>query len=506
MARRWIDILNCPTRWAQSLSRKSHSSAFWVGLVLCLGITFSLVRPCNADQGEPTSATHFDNAHTGSQADGQPSTSHLLIRALTLRDHRTRVVVIGTTLLGIAAGVIGTFAYLRKRAMMGDALSHATLPGVAGAFMIMGTKNLPVLLTGAAATGVLGVLCVAGLRRIPRIKEDAAIGIVLSVFFGIGMVLMSLVQEMNTGQEAGLNTFIYGKAAALLVQDAQIIGGVTLLVLLGAVLLFKEFRAVCFDSSFAASQGISPTWVDFLMMGLVVLTTVVGLQAVGLILVVALLIIPSAAARFWTDHLVVMTLLAGLIGAVSGWIGSTISASAPRLPTGAIIVIVAGCLFFGSMLFAPHRGVIASLARRWSIARKVALQHLLRALAECEELADRGKTIPLEMVLPKRSWSAAQLRRLIQRATRLALLERSSSSSLQLTTAGRIDAERILRNHRLWEMYLIKYADIAPSHVDRDADEIEHILPVPLVQELERALLDSEATPPSPHGEEGAAR
>ncbi len=428
-----------------------------------------------------------------------------LVRALTLRDYNTRVVVLGTTCLGIAAGVVGTFAYLRKRALMGDALSHATLPGVAAVFLLTARKDLALLVSGAAVTGVLGVLAVVGIRRYSRLKEDAAIGIVLSVFFGAGMVLLSLVQQMDTGQQAGLETFIYGKAAAMLKREAWLIAGTALAVVLGAVLLFKEFRLVCFDQQFAAAQGWPVTLIDLLMMALVVLTTVIGLQAVGLILVVALLIIPAAAARFWTDQMVTMTVLAGVLGAVSGWLGSTVSALLPRMPTGAVIVICAGVLFGLSMLGAPKRGVLASVSRRWRLARKVGHQHLLRALAECEEQHGEGVTLGVEQLLAKRSWSRVHVHRLIRWAARGALLTRLAPDRVSLTAAGRAAAQRILRNHRLWEMYLIQYADIAPSHVDRDADEVEHVLSNGTIAELERALAEKSRIPPSPHAAEVTA-
>jgi len=422
-----------------------------------------------------------------------------LIRTLTLRDYNTRVVVLGVTCLGMAAGVIGSFAYLRKRAMLGDALSHATLPGIALVFLLTGEKNIALLLLGATVTGVLGVLCALALRRVPRIREDAAIGIVLSVFFGIGMVLFSIVQEMSTGNQAGLQGFIYGKAAAMVRSDAVLLAAAAGVVVAGAMLLFKEFRLVCFDQEFAAAQGWPVLLVDLLMMGLVVVTTVVGLQAVGLILVVALLIIPAAAARFWTDRLTTMIVLAGVFGAASGWLGATLSALAGRLPAGAIIVICTGVVFLLSMLFAPHRGVVAGLIRQLALRRRTVFQHLLRALAELEEGRGEGCAASINELLTRRRWTRVTLLRLILRARRAGLLVRGTERRFKLTGAGRIEAQRILRNHRLWEMYLIRYADVAPSHVDRDADEIEHVLPESIVRELERAVAEEAIIPPSPH-------
>lgn len=424
----------------------------------------------------------------------------VLVRTLTLRDYNTRIVVGGTTLLGLAAGVIGTFAYLRRRSMLGDALSHATLPGIAIAFLIVQQKSLPVLLFGAAVTGALGVLCVVGMRAIPRIKEDAAIGIVLSVFFGAGAVLLSIVQQSSTGHQAGLQSFIYGKAAALLRQDALLIAGSAVVVIVGCVLFLKEFRLVCFDKSYAAAQGWPVLVIDLAMMGLLVLTAVVGLQAVGLIMVVALLIIPAAAARFWTDRLIVMVVTAGLIGALSGWLGSTISALTPRMPTGAIIVLCAGGVFGLSMVLAPHRGVLAKVVQRVGMARRVQLQHLLRALAEWEEAHGRAAA-DVSWVLRQRSWSFRQLRFVVERARRGGLVIQDDGV-VGLSDRGRVEARRVLRNHRLWELYLIRYAEVAPSHVDRDADELEHVLPEAIVRELKRALAVATAIPPSPHVQE----
>lgn len=423
------------------------------------------------------------------------------LRALTLQDYNTRIVVIGTTLLGAAAGVIGTFAYLRKRAMVGDALSHSTLPGIAIAFLIAESKSLGALLFGAAVSGTLGVLCVIGLGRFRRIKVDAAIGIVLSVFFGAGMVLMTFIQKMQTGNQAGLDRFIYGKSAGMILSDALLIGAAAVGVALGSVLFFKEFRLVCFDADFGASLGRSPLLIDTLMMTLVVVTTVVGLQAVGLILVVALLIIPAASARFWTDDLRLMTLLAAIIGAASCWVGATFSALVSNVPTGAVIVVCAGIAFFLSMFFAPLRGIAAELIRRATLRRRIAYQNLMRAMAEREEQDGVGASSTFAELRLKRSWTASTLQSLLRRGQRLQEIAILSFDRYALTRPGRLKANRVLRNHRLWEAYLIQHADIAPSHVDRDADMIEHILSPDMVRELELTLSADGDIPPSPHME-----
>ncbi len=429
-------------------------------------------------------------------------TGEQLLRVLTLQDYNTRVVVLGTMLLGVAAGVIGTFMLLRKRALMGDALSHATLPGIGIAFIVMSAaggsgKYLPGLLAGALVSGVTGMACVLLIRHWTRLKEDAALGIVLSVFFGLGIAVLGVIQKMTTGNAAGLESFIYGKTASMLASDAMMIAGVALMVIVACTLLFKEFGLLCFDQAYAGAQGWPVVVLDTIMMALVVAVTVIGLQAVGLILIIALLIIPAAAARFWTDRLPQMVATAAGIGAVSGLVGAALSALVPRMPAGAIIVVVAATIFLVSMVFGSARGVLRRLIEHVRLSRKVARQHLLRALFEWHEESP-ATDMPWNALLAERSWSAASLRRLLAAARREALVE----SAYRLSGAGRVEAQRVVRNHRLWELFLIHYADIAPSHVDRDADRIEHVLDPVIIGELETLLAADEAhldVPPSPH-------
>ena len=274
-----------------------------------------------------------------------------ILATVTLRaGFNSAVVVAGTACLGVAAGVIGSFMLLRKRAMVSDALSHATLPGIALAFLTatalgMEGRNLPVLLAGALFSGVLGVLAIQALSRFTRLPEDAAIGAVLSVFFGVGVVLLSHIQTLATGNQAGLKTFILGQTAAMNRNEAMAIAGLALAALTACVLLFKEFRLLCFDPGFAAGQGWPIVRIDLTLMGLTTLVTVIGLQTVGLILIIALLIVPPAAARFWTEKLWAMLVIAAVLGGVSGWLGASLSALVPRLPAGAVIVLVTGVMF-----------------------------------------------------------------------------------------------------------------------------------------------------------------
>jgi manganese/zinc/iron transport system permease protein len=440
-----------------------------------------------------------------------------IIRVLTMQDYNTRVVIIGTTLLGLAAGLVGTFLLLRKRALLSDTLSHATLPGIALTFILITYlggegKNLIALISGAAVFSVLGTASVILVQRYSRIKDDAALGIVLSVYFGFGIALMGIASRMETGTAAGLSSFIYGKTASMLLFDAMLIGATALGAAIFSILLFKEFSLICFDYHYAATQGWPVVRLDFLMMTLVVVVTVIGLQAVGLILVVALLIIPPSAARFWTHRLGHMLILAGLFGALSGLLGSTFSALMANLPAGAIIVIMAALIFIFSLTFGSASGLLHQLIERRHLTKKVANENLLREMYElyelrCESEPDAKGLIEIEDgvkfkdLLAARAWSPSLLRKTINSANAAGMISEKVDNRFSLTQKGLENAYQVVRKHRLWEAYLVTHADIAPSQVDWGADAIEHVLDQAMIQKLEEMLPDLKDVkmPPSPH-------
>jgi manganese/zinc/iron transport system permease protein len=435
-----------------------------------------------------------------------------ILKVLLLQSHNTRLVVLGTTLLGIAAGLVGSFLLLRKRSLMADALSHATLPGIAIAFGIAVSlggsgKSLPLLLLGATISGVAGIATMLLIRHTTRLRDDVAMGFVLSVFFGVGVASLRMVQDLPGASAAGLESFLYGQTAAMVTSDFLLVAVVAAAASLVSLLFLKEFLLLCFDDAYAAAQGWPTLLLDLLLLALVTAVTVIGLQAVGLILVIAFLIIPPTAARFWTQRLLPMLLIAALVGGASGWLGASISALAPNLPTGAVIVLVAATIFLASMFLAPTRGVVPRLLNQAALRRKEDRQHLLRSAYEIlEAQAGDGpvsnRSFPISALLQRRTWTPRQLRRILRVARREDHLEPTPPDRLRLSEAGFGEAARVTRNHRLWETYLIQHADIAPSHVDRDADLVEHILGAELVRELEAGLpaaLRDQPVPPSPH-------
>ncbi len=433
----------------------------------------------------------------------------LLRETLLLERHNTRLVVIGVSLLGATAGLIGSFLLLRKQSLLGDALSHATLPGIGIAFAVMSAmglsgKSLPGLLIGATVTGLLGVLLVLAIRRTTRLKDDAAMGIVLSVFFGLGVAILNMVQKIPGQSTAGLDSFIYGSTASMVWSDFYLIIATLIVTIAVTFLILKELTLLCFDSNFASTEGWPTLRLDVILMSLVTAVTVVGLQAVGLILIIAFLITPPTAARFWTNNLKHMLWLSTIIGGVSGYLGASISSLYNNLPAGAIIVISAAIIFLISMLFGTARGVLPRYRRHLKLQKKVGRQHLLRSTYEIlentqEEEPLKNLPIPMGLLRKHRYWSKGELSKLIRQARSEDHVERQPSGELRLSESGFGEASRITRNHRLWEMYLITHADIAPSHVDRDADMVEHLLGAEIVQQLEAELELAKATIESPH-------
>lgn len=281
--------------------------------------------------------------------------------------YNTLVILAGTSLLGLVSGLVGTLAVLRRRALAGDALAHATLPGLCLAFLFVGERHLPSLLLGAAATGLFGLACVSILVRSPRVKDDAALALVLGVFFGAGIVLSRWIQNRDSqGSKAGLDSFLLGKTSGMILADVLLITSVSAFVLVVVVLLFKEFRVTLFDTGYARATGWPTAFLDLLLMLLIGLVVVAGLPSVGVVMITSLLVIPSSAARFWTDRFGTMAVVASLFGMAACVSGVVLSTLFDGLPTGALMTLSATTIFAASALFSP-RGALKARHRTQEI-------------------------------------------------------------------------------------------------------------------------------------------
>lgn len=299
-------------------------------------------------------------------------------------DYTLRIVALGAAALGLTSGALGSFAVLRKQSLLGDAISHAALPGIALAFLLTGSKAPLVLVAGAGVAGWVGTLVVMRIVNATRIKEDSALGIVLAVFFGFGLVLLTLIQKRPDASQAGLDRFLFGQAATLLQRDVMIISALGGIALLVAAIFWKEFKLLSFDPDFATSIGLPVRLLDIVLTSVLVLSIVIGLQTVGVVLMSAMVVAPAAAARQWTDRLGRMVVLAGGFGALAGVSGAVISSAAQHVPTGPTIVLCLTALVMGSMAFAPTRGLVWAGVRQ---ARNRRTLHMHAVLADLQTLA-----------------------------------------------------------------------------------------------------------------------
>ncbi len=277
---------------------------------------------------------------------------------MILTDYTFQTVALGAFLLGGISGVLGSFAVLKKQSLLGDGVSHAALPGVVIAFLVSGSKNTEVLLIGALLAGLIAAGMIEIIHRNTRVKFDGALALVMSVFFGLGMVLLTYAQKQPNANQAGLKRFIYGQASTMLLRDVHFMAAAGVVLITLVLLFWKELKLYIFDPSFALIQGFGSKRMNLLLSLLLVVGIVIGLQTVGVVLMSAMLITPAVAARQWTNRLGVMTALSALFGGFSGVAGTVVSAAVPQMPTGPVIVVVISLIAAFSLLFAPGRGIM----------------------------------------------------------------------------------------------------------------------------------------------------
>jgi manganese/zinc/iron transport system permease protein len=417
--------------------------------------------------------------------------------------YNTVVVLLGATLLGANAGLIGTFTVLRGRALLGDVLAHASLPGFPLALLLLGRRSFSGMLVSAFIMGLVGVLLLTLLRRYTRTKDDAALGIIRSVLFGLGIVLISVVQSwVVEGGKAGLESQIFGKTAGMLAEDVRLIGLVSLVSLATITLLFKEFQLASFDAGFARVQGWPALVLDNLQMGLVAVTTVVALPAVGAVLATALLIIPGATLRFWTERLRTLLLGSAVLGALIGAVGSAASANFSLLPAGPIIVLVGVAMFVVSMLFAPRRGLIARRIAQEGFRRARRRRRLLATLFELDEI-DGGENDwhPAERIASRHAWTPRELFQVVTEAELEDLIRRrdhdEAGQLCRLTAAGTEYAATIVRGFRLRDALLDEHPDQAVLVAAWEPRDFDENLPPELLATLEARLQSRGTLPPA---------
>jgi zinc transport system membrane protein troC len=283
------------------------------------------------------------------------------IISLLVSDYTFRTIALGCMLLGSVSGMLGCFAVLRKQSLLGDAVSHASLPGVCLAFLIIRSKNTEILLLGALAIGLICIGLIQTIQNYTKIKFDSALAFILSVFFGLGLVLLSYLNKLPGANKSGLNKFIFGQASTFVERDVRLMLYTGIILLIVIILFWKEFKIVTFDSEFAKTLGFPSRKIEILISVLIVITVIIGIQAAGVILISAMIISPAVAARQWTNRLSVMVILSGIFGGIAGLTGTLISITESNLPTGPVIVLVISLIVVFSILFSPKRGILSRI-------------------------------------------------------------------------------------------------------------------------------------------------
>ncbi|WP_139489556.1 metal ABC transporter permease [Brevibacillus dissolubilis] len=415
-----------------------------------------------------------------------------------LQDPNTQWVLIGCMLLGMCSGMLGSFAFLRNRSLVGDALAHAALPGVCVMFLLTGAKSIGLFLIGAAVAGLLAIYSIQAITRYTRIKEDTALALTLSVFFGLGIVLLTFIQHSDSGNQSGLDKFLFGQAASLIASDVTAIVVVSGILLAATGLLFKEFKLLAFDPGFGRGLGYPMGLLDGLLMLMLLLTVVIGLQAVGVVLMAAMLIAPAVTARYWTDRLGLMVILSGLFGALSGALGTLFSTQIENLPTGPMIVLAATSFFLFSLLFSPRRGLLSRVIRFLRLRRKVLHEDVLQALYELHE-QPHAQLTATSFTAEHLSQKTGKPRRRIQSALRalwrLGLLDGLESDTIRFTADGLVAAHQIVLNQRLWDIYHMNENQYQSAGIDKNLEEITPQLSPDTLAQMMKQLDDYDLTP-----------
>ncbi|HLB59794.1 MAG TPA: iron chelate uptake ABC transporter family permease subunit, partial [Bdellovibrionota bacterium] len=346
-------------------------------------------------------------------------------------------------------------------------------------------------------SGLIGTWLVLAIRRSSRIKEDAAIGIVLSVFFGIGIVLLTAIQHTGAGAQSGLDRFLFGQAASLIDRDVQVMLLLAAIILSLLAMFYKEFKILSFDRDFGQTLGLPMVLIEIFLTALIVVAVVIGIQTVGVVLMAAMLITPAVAARQWTDRLGLMLFLSGLFGMIGGVVGALLSGLSLRLPTGPLVVLTLTAIVVVSLFFAPRRGLIKMWVKFIKYKLKVRQENLLKDLhslgrEESQWFIPRSPKV----IAGVRGNSLPLTRKTLRELRRLGLVE-EKEEGWRLTSSGLDQSRHIVRYHRLWELYLSKRLELPSDHVHRDAEDMEHALTPEIVEMLEKELQHPKI---DPHG------
>ena len=411
----------------------------------------------------------------------------------SFQDTNINNVLLGTILLGFTCGIVGVLVVLSKKALIVDAISHSVLPGICIGFMFAGVKNPIYLISGGMFSGAIAVYLVDWISRISRIKKDASIAITLSLLFSAGVILLSIIQHSGNSNQSGLTDFLFGKAATIIQSDLYVFGVICTIVILTLILFYQHFKISLFDPGFARTIGLSEKLTQGLISGLIIISTAIGIQTVGIILMSALIITPASSALFWTNSFKKAILLSGLFATLSSIFGVFISFLSSDMPTGPWIIVILSCFALFSA-FLSKRGLVTKQIKNFKNKQKMLSDNFLKSLYQIGEKNNEIKKFrtPKEM-LAILSISSTDLHRGIK------ILKKNKSiiyynNAFGLTQKGIKSAKKIIRAHMLWEIYMEKFMEIEPYHIHDSAESIEQILTPEIEEELLKEMGTKKST------------
>ena len=426
----------------------------------------------------------------------------------------TDLVVWGAVLLGVTCGLLGCFVILRRQSLLGDAIGHAVLPGVCLGFLFAGGRSGPAMFIGALIVGLIAAGLISLLQRTTTLKTGECIGAVAFGFYALGIVLLRYIQKLDgpenfvsrslrwfgieargvSGGQSGLDKFLFGQIVAINKADVLTMAIIAAVVVTVVWAFWRPLAASTFDEGFSFSIGLPVRAIHYLMTALLTASIVVSIQAVGVVLVAAMLVTPAATAYLLTDRLHRMAALSAVFGAAAGVLGAFFSLFGQDLPTGAFMVLGASSLFAAAFLLSPRHGLLPRLLRLAERRRRTQAENLLRTLYILTEKHGAGGASPqprqfkVDDVAAARNETPVHIRRLWKLAASRGWVDPAHRDPIALTDAGFEEARRVVRNHRLWELFLTQEAHLAADHVHRDAEEIEHVLPRDVLRRLEQML------------------
>jgi len=398
--------------------------------------------------------------------------------------------LIASVTIGISCGLIGTYIMLRRMSLIGDALAHAVLPGVVVSFMVAG-KSEVALFIGAVVSGILTVLLIGFVNRNSKIKEDTSIGIIFTGAFALGILLVSQLKQVHID----LSSYLFGDVLGVSTGDITLSMIIMVVIIFCIVLFYKQLLLTSFDPTMAMTIGISTTLVHYMLMTLLSMSIVAGLQSVGVILIIAMLITPPATAYLLSNNLKKILLLSAMFGTISAITGLYLSYHF-NFASGASIVLVAVALFMLAFLFSPKEGVVTKLIRRRSASKMVLIEDVIKLSYRFKD--EPGKTELVDKIANELGISNGRVEATIKTLIGKALMLRTNGT-YNLTDEGVKYALRLVRTHRLWETYITNKNVVDIEHIHPEAEKVEHVLTEDMVDELDEELGFPEK---DPHGSE----